>query len=310
MTKRKDKADHNSAQYLIKSALLNPNMISILVVGPSGCGKTNKVEIICNDLSLSRSSIPARFAPDSVEGWNSLMKGLKSEDKRVLIIDHVEDMLHDSQAAMFHLFSNQLGDLTTFPNKENNGIKVVFTSLKSIGELRTNADLIMPHVYDRISQIIVRMDPIEKLGDVWGLFQEVWKAMDFEQHKGLPKPEAGLRMWLSANVYKMNGNFRDLEKLAIRWHNRRLMGMEENEILENIIIEYNEGGFGAEPEEEGNTFTFPDPDGNTVNWQSIEADFRKHIRLWSIEKYGTARVAAQKLGVSTKTLERWNNSEH
>lgn len=307
MANKKDIIDQKSARNQIKNALTNPNLVSVLIAGPSGCGKTYRTESVCEELGYSRYSVPARFTPNSVEGWQSFMKDLKSNDIRVLIIDHIEDMNHDSQAAMFHIFSNQLGDLSSFPNKENRGTRIIFTSLKSIGELRSNAELIMPHVYDRISQLIIRFDSLEKLGDAWGLFQEVWKSLEFDSLKALPSPDSGLRAWITGNIYKMNGNFRDLEKLAIRWHNRRLLGMEEGDILQNIIQEYNEGGFGAEPEEEGNIFTFPDPDGKNIVWQTIETDFRKHIRNWAIEQYGSARVAAQKLDVSTKTLERWKS---
>jgi hypothetical protein len=107
------------------------------------------------------------------------------------------------------------------------------------------------------------------------------------------------------NVDKMNGNYRDLEKLAIRWHNRRMLGFEEDRIIDNIIREYKEVGFGAEPEQDGAIFQIPQPNGKSVIWETIEADFKKYVKEWAIKEYGSASNEASILGISARTLDRW-----
>lgn len=289
---------------LIKGALTNPGTVSILVSGPSGCGKTYTIENALVELDFKRKSIPAVFAPDSVSKWKELAETLSNEAYRVLVIDHVEDMPQLAQTAMFHAFSNTQGDLMTFPDSKYQ-IRFVFTTIMEIADLRSNSDVVMPHVYDRISHLIIRMKPLMAMDNTWGRFKEIWKALKFGEHNSLPKEEGGLRQWITSNINKMNGNYRDLEKLAIRWHNRRLLGFDEERILNLINNEYKEIGFGAEPELDAAVFQIPQPNGGTITWVNIEADFKRYLKEWSVKEFGTLSRAATQLGVSVRTLDRW-----
>ncbi len=295
--------DEKSPKELLIGALENNNTVSILLTGPSGSGKTHTIEAVLEAKHIKRQYIAAIFAPVTVEGWQSLMGELLRDQIRVLVIDHIEDMPMLAQSAMFHTFSNTYGDLSSFPDSSYR-VRAIFTSVKTVAELRSNADIIMPHVYDRISQLIIRFYPLTSVENVWGRFKEVWSAMKFSDNNSLPK-EGSLRTWISSNIDKMNGNYRDLEKLAIRWHNRRLLGFDEDRILAHINREYQEIGFGAEPEQDGAIFHIPQPNGTTVNWTTIEADFRRYLREWAVKEFGSSAEAAGRLGVSNRTLDRW-----
>lgn len=289
---------------LIKGALTNPGTVSILVSGPSGCGKTHTIENVLAELDFKRKSIPAVFAPESVKAWKELVDRLSQEEYKVLVVDHVEDMPHVAQTAMFHAFSNTRGDLMTFPDSKYK-MRFLFTTTMEIADLRSDSEVLMPHVYDRISHLIVRMKPLTALDNTWGRFKQVWKALGFMDHNSLPKEEGGLRQWITSNVDKMNGNYRDLEKLAIRWHNRRLLGFDEDRILNLINNEYKEIGFGAEPELDAAVFHIPQPNGGSVTWVEIEANFKRYLKEWSVKEFGTVSRAANQLGVSVRTLDRW-----
>ena len=291
--------DDKSTIELFQGAIDNANTVSILLSGPSGSGKTHTIERVLEERKLKRKYLSATFAPITSEGWFALMGELMRDQVKVLIVDNIEDMPMPAQAAMFHAFSNTYGELSSFPDSSY-GVKAVFTTVKSITELRSSADMLMPHVYDRISQLIIRFYPLTNTQNLWARFKEVWKALDFQKENHLPS-EGGLRQWITGNVEKMNGNYRDLEKLAIRWHNRRLMKFEEDRILENINREYKEVGFGAEPEEDGAVFRF----STLRDWASIDQEFRRFIRDWALKEYGSAKAAADALDVSPRTMERW-----
>lgn len=292
-----------SPRELFTGAINNTGLVSVLLAGESGTGKTFTIESVLHEMRLKRRSIPALFAPDTVEAWQNLLGEMVRKKVKVLVVDHIEDMPQKAQTALFHVFSSHHGELCRFPDS-NFDLRMVFTTVKTIRELRSSADIIMPHVYDRMSQLIIRFKNLRETENLWARFKEVWAAMNFEKFNQVPK-EGGLKNWINNNAEKMNGNYRDLEKLAIRWHNRRLLGFSEDGILSHIIKEYEELGFGAEPESDGAVFHIPSPNGKTVNWETIEADFKRYLKEWAVKETGTVSGASSVLGVSVRTLERW-----
>ncbi len=293
-----DKNDAKSKEERLKAALMSEKTVSILLVGPSGSGKTHTAEAVLEQLGFKRRYISAQFAPQTPDGWFALMGDMMRAQNRVLVIDHIEDMPMLAQAAMFTAFSNTHDELSTFPDSSYS-VKVIFTSVKSIAELRSSADVLMPHVYDRISHIIVRFKGLAEAQNLWDSFKSVWKAQKLQESGQLP--DATLRAWIHNNVEKMNGNFRDLEKIAIRWHHYRALGYEEGRILGHIRKEYEEVGFGAEPEETGAVFHIP----SDKPWVEIEAEFRRYVKEWAVKETGSVKQAAAKLKVSARTLDRW-----
>ena len=296
--------DELTPQELFIGAIKNTGLVSVLLAGESGTGKTYTIESVLEELKLKRRAIPALFAPATVEDWQNLLGELVRKQVKVLIIDHIEDMPHAAQTALFHEFSNCHGQLCRFPDAAFD-LRMVFTTVKSVEELRSNADIIMPHVYDRMSQLIIRFKQLQDLDKPWERFKEVWKALNFREHNELPKEQA-LRKWIENNLPKMNGNYRDLEKIAIRWHNRRLLKFTEDRILDHITKEYREVGFGAEPESEGAAFSVHNKSGSELKWAVLEAEFKRFIRKWAEAEKGSKSKAAEMLDVSVRTLERWN----
>ena len=119
----------------------------------------------------------------------------------------------------------QHNGLCNVPDRSS-GHKVVFPSVKHVAELKTSVDILIPYLYDRINQLLVWFAALQQLaGGLWDKFKAACQAQEFAANNTISK-EGGWRQWPIKHPNLMNDNFRDLEKLAIRWHNRRLLGRE------------------------------------------------------------------------------------
>jgi transcriptional regulator with AAA-type ATPase domain len=231
---------------LLYHYLKNPGLFSILVLGEVGVGKSHWIRAIQEELQgksectkqvteLSLTSIhPTK------EAWKQVFT---EANGGILVLTELEKVKpHD--ALLFEALTTYDGKYG-FEKKEFN-FRVVFTSSYSIDSLRKTEEYVSNRLFDRVSQLVVKLPSFADANRyIWDDFQASWNKMQFQEKKELPGSE--LKKWLESKGHSLKGNFRDLDKIAILWHQFRLMGIEEGKIWERVKEQFE--GYSAFPEQ-------------------------------------------------------------
>lgn len=281
--------------------LKNPGLFSILILGKPGVGKSHSVREIQKNLPSGTSCIDQlievslKTVTPSKEAWEQIFKAAHNG---ILILKEVEHIKpHD--ALLFEALTTHNGKYG-FGEKEYS-IRIVFTSSYSVDSLRKSEEFISHRLFDRISQLVVQFPSFDDANrGIWEDFTATWEKMRFEEMNRLPGPE--LKGWLEEKGHTLHGNFRDLDKIAILWHQFRLMEMPEKNILSEVKAQLQV--FSAFPEQHadlGDAFYFQ----KGKSKKQMEEEFRSKFKKWAIITYGSLRKAAGPLDMSHRTMERW-----
>jgi transcriptional regulator with AAA-type ATPase domain len=282
--------------------LCNPGNFSILVLGKHGVGKTHWLNELRNKLSTEKclstiSTINCGYKNNLTElEW--LAEFEKAKDG-LLIFDDAHKLTKSSQEILFEILSTHNGKYGLEEKSIN--CRVAFTSTRSIKTLRENREFWNTEFFDRVAQLVVEFPSYEK-GSLMVKqdFAEIWENMKFKQHNSLPGNE--LIRWLENHGHQLHGNLRDLQKIAINWHQYRLMNLKEEEILSKITLDFNQ--YFHYPEQSKD-----DSDGfflkNGDSWDDIDKRFKAHAKKWANTEYGNLKAAAKVLGMGHRTFERW-----
>lgn len=281
--------------------LQNPGMFSILILGNAGVGKSHWVKVIQEDIAGDTAcaedvvEVNLSLADPTKTYWE---KTLKEANGKILVIKELEKVgPHDH--LLFEGLSTSNG-LYGFEKKEYS-IRIVFTSSYSIDALRITEDLISHRLFDRISQLVVRFPSFDEANrGVWKDFKATWKKMNFSGRNKIPGQN--LRNWLESSSHTLKGNFRDLDKIAILWHQFRLMEMPEEKILTSVLDQLQM--YSAFPEQHTDledAFYFQK--GKTK--KQTEEEFKAAFKRWVKRTYGSLRKAAGPMQMSHRTMEKW-----
>ena len=293
----------NESVDLLRAYLSNPGRFSILILGKPGTGKSHWVrEIqaqICDTVDCAKSlrEVSLRTLDADKATWINIFK---QADGGILVLKELEHVKsHD--VLLFEALSTSDGSFG-FCQAERFKIRIVFTTSYGIDSLRKTEELISHRLFDRIAQLVVAFPSMrENNRGIWEDFQATWKKMAFKEQEEFPGES--LQTWLEKEHKDfLHGNFRDLDKIAILWHQFRLMGVEENDILEKVKAQL--FTYSAYPEQHtdlGDAFYFQE--GQTK--KELETGFRASLKRWAIKTYGTARKAEKRLEMGSRTLDRW-----
>ncbi len=270
-------------------------------MGKRGTGKSFWLERIQKkNIKISHSIdinyINSRLIEPTVTAINKL---LSDSNKKYLVIEDVERLSPLVQELFFEALSTGNG-------KYGIGIKkyecrVVFTSSFEIKYLRDTEEYLIHKFFDRISQLVVELPSFtDAHRSVWKDFVATWDKMEFEKRNEIPGES--LQDWIEKTSYLFHGNFRDLDKIAINWHQWRLAGLSENDIHKRVISDFEQ------------YFHFPEHSSDLSNayyieegktFSELQKDFKMKVKAWAKLKYGTLRKAEKPLGTSYRTIERW-----
>lgn len=288
----------------LHSYVINPGRFSILLLGARGTGKTYWLQelqnlyktksIFLDNITLINSSVINSY---SKSDWT---KVFEKSNNGLLVIQDIENLNKESQALLFDGISTGQGGKIGFEKKEFD-IRIAFTSSKNIALLRDNELYLSHKFFDRICQFAVELPSYEKGSSIiWKDFVKTWRKMNFQEHLDLPSTE--LKDWLESNNLTLFGNFRDLDKIAIIWHNYRLLGTEEASILDKVKKDFI--NFCKYPENKS--------DGkkhleirSELSWDDNLHYFKMRYKEYIIAKYGSLKLGAKEAGNSYRTMERW-----
>lgn len=280
----------------LETCLLNPGRFSILVLGNHGVGKKYWIEKLLPD--PPRVKLMASLAEASKSFWEAQ---LSAAHGGMLIVEDVEHLTKENQDLLFLALETANGNFG-FSEPKPYEVRIVFTSVKSLKSLRDSEKYLRHKFFHRIAQLVVGIpgfDAPSYRGDqLLADFKRTWHKYNFQNHEEYP---ATIETWLKGQRSRLYGGFRDLDKLCINWHNYRLHGMREEDILKRI-----QGDFKAyyypQPKREDNFEIYFSSD---ESYPDTIANFRRKYRDWAVAEYGTLKAAADALKVSRRTMERW-----
>ncbi|QHI35294.1 hypothetical protein IMCC3317_06400 [Kordia antarctica] len=289
----------------LNSFITNPGRFSILFLGSRGTGKAHWLKELQEfykkeaDLNLQKS-VFIGAANSNKNGENDWIKIFEKVNHGLLVITDVEELTKESQALLFKGISSGQGGKFGFDKKEYD-IRIAFTSTKSVSSLRDSEVYLAHKFFDRICQFAVELPSYKDYNrSIWKDFKKTWNKMSFEKENNLP--EGKLREWLENQGHSFYGNFRDLDKIAVNWHNYRLQGNSEEKILDLLRKDFDR--FYKFPEHSDN-FIKEFQISEDSNWKANLNDFKLFYKQYISEKYGSLRKGETETAISYRTMERW-----
>lgn len=297
---------------------------SILIFGERGVGKShlarkyNKNNLNFKDINCA-SFADDTMAESSLFGYEKgaftgayeKTNGLFQQAKGgILFLDeihHLSKRVQEKLMKAIETDENNDFSITRLGGAKPEKIKctLIFATNRSIPELR---EKLHEDFFDRIAQNCIYLPSLrESEKDRQEDWKMIWKQMNFGEMEDAPS-EKGFIQWLRS--LPLYGNFRDLQRIALNYHNFMKFDTELKKLL----------GFKS-------AFEFTKSEFEKINFQSLifhefspeksiaetELQFKSSFANWAISYFGSARKAAeyfQKKGDKTtpETLYRWKNA--
>ncbi len=311
--------------------MLNPGRFTILVTGSRGTGKLHGIDHLFQHVTSTDESeleektiktishCEARHWPSDSKGMDAL---LKKNHFGVIVLKDVDQLSFEQQNMLFDLLSTSNG---LFGIKKQHQVRMIFTSSKNIEDLRTENIYLTGKFWDRISQLTVEMPSFKKdPSTIVKDFHAVWNKMEFDSQPeykalaGIPK-NAKLEAFLENHSGSFEGNFRDLDKIAILYFNYRILLYKdkrkisepvESEIVQNVKEDFlGKLQLHTNPVDELSIFRFRE-EHHSVLLQN----FKIALRKWAVRKFGSVAKAEEKLhykkGTMKNFVEKRPNGRH
>jgi transcriptional regulator with AAA-type ATPase domain len=306
---------------------------SILLIGERGIGKSQiagqtkerlknldnnfKGEIIeANCASFANDTMAESalfgYAKGAFTDAKNDKKGLiESAENGILFLDEVHHLSKDVQAKLMKALQtdeiNRLSIRRVGDSKERKvkDVRLIFATNKSVDELHNE---LLPDFYDRIVQHVINIPPIrETVEDRITDWENIWKGLKF---KGDAPKELELVKWLKQ--LPLYGNYRDLQKIAMYYNAFNQFDTDTKKMLnETNAFQYAKNEF-----EKYHSLDRDSKYDDTVFRLSIEkkaveieADFKYFLQDCAVNKFGTRKKAANRLGVTEKTFNDWKNKK-
>lgn len=277
---------------LLEAHLSNPGRFSILIIGDRGTGKKFWLAKI-DAVKTKPIIVNASLTEASKSYWESQFK---QADKGTFVVEDVEGLTKENQAILFEGLATVNGAFG-FESKKYE-VQIIFTSSKNISILRDSEKYLTHKFFDRIAQLVVRFPNFNECANtISDDLKHTWNKFEFNTAYPLL-----LENWLQKVAHTLHGNFRDLDKLCINWNNYQLMHKKEEAILKLIEKDFSEYyRFPESKKEDMPNVHF----SREKKYRDALHDFQLEFKKWAKEEYGTLRKAANEMGVSARTMERW-----
>lgn len=287
---------------------INDRLFPILLVGERGTGKSYLLKNIPKIQKVSDAS--------------SLKKQLENDTPEIpLLVDLIEYVSFEEQKLIYHYITKQDKEYLLYIKKSDTEVparcpQLFFTSHKSIRELYRDTTNYKPFI-DHISEQVIVIEPLRKVFEKnEDAFRECWESVndtlgirDSLYAKYLVELNKILFLHIQKTIrFEWLGNFRDLEKLAIRfWRfakTHTYQAPNESQVIA-ILRQFKE-----EIEPEMGIYTSEFTEGIFQVDKSAEdifREFRKSLVAWAEKTYGDRSRIVEKLQISEKTYYNWKN---
>ncbi len=295
--------------------LKNPGFFSILVLGDSGVGKEFLINEVLNEKKYKGSR--RIFYPFEIEEdfsnvfINNNKKEKINDEYEIIIIKNVEELSVSQQDNLFDAMSTSNdGEIGIDGNKALR--RMVFTSSFSAKSLKEGEKALLPRFWHRISQLVVKIPSFKDYSlNIKADFASVWKKMEFENYAKLPE-DIEFYEWLKNECNNFAGNYRDLDTIAILWHQYRMIRYDnksqkfkkdiEKSVFKAVKSDFDDfGRFPTQKPDGINVFEFK----SGYKWDTIEENFRSSFKKWAKENYGTLKVAIKELDMPSRKMDKW-----
>lgn len=301
--------------------LQNPGRFTVLVAGDRGTGKRFAIEQTFDAFDKQNADVNCLSQLKFVEAidlpldktkMNAL---LESSHQGLLVVEDVEQLQPDQQRLLFEAMSTTNGLFGI--DQKKYAIRMVFTSSADLDLLRDEDYYLSGRLWDRISQLIVRLPSYsDDEGEVVNDFEATWNKMKFEtieSYKGLsgcPK-NANWERFLQDNATKFTGGFRDLDKLVCMYFNYRILLYGDKR---KVIEETDKKVIEAVKEDFFTQYQLQENIGNTLSefkiqrgasWSQIQSNLKDQMRRWGKKEYGTIKATETELGLKHGTMKNW-----
>lgn len=304
------------------------DQFTILLLGDRGIGKTRVVEKVFNDQIISINCAQFKSNPDlarselfghkkgSFTGATNDKKGaFKSADNNVLFLDEVHHLDKATQAMLLTALQTDKNGFFTFtPLGADKPNKVKFQLIvASNAKPEKLNELILPDLLDRISQRIIQFESLLTGESIVKHFNSVWEEMKFTRvpyhplsknmDKKFTKPE--FHDWLVNKTHSFEGNYRDLERIAIlcadyqrSCHNTKLITSQLS------MVEYIEKklNWNIPPTRKEITIEHFLDEHNHISLEEIVNEFKAKIVRSAEMLCGDQKSAAKMLGITPKAI--------
>jgi transcriptional regulator with AAA-type ATPase domain len=296
---------------------------SILLLGERGTGKSRLAETAT---TKGNSFVPANcasFADDTMAeselfgyvkgaftGADTDKLGLIAEaNGGILFLDEIHLLSKKVQGKLMTAFQTDENNKLTIRRlgsnlKEKVECQLILASNKSISELQ---DILLPDFYDRIVQLVINIPPLrESTKDIYHDWKIVWNNLNI----GVPPTyNSSFKEWLSKQP--LNGNFRDLQKIAIYYNAYQQFNatIREN-IPQKNAFDYAKSEFQKYHGKSVQT----NPLDLKIGLKQLITDYKKYLAIKAIEHFGSAKKAEDYYkkngdGTTERSLYKWKNGK-
>jgi len=291
----------------LKFFLENPGYFPILILGDTGTGKEYIFKEVLKELNIDENECTTKYPFQIGETSEDISKIF---DKDYIIIKDAEKLSDIQQNIIFEALSTTDGKIGF---EENRGLKrIVFTSSFNVEQLRDSKQYWSDKFWDRVAQLIIKIPSFKDYSaDIKNDFKSVWEKMKFKKYNKLPE-DVLFYEWIKTNCGTFAGNFRDLDKIAILWHQYRIIEYErmkqnfkvdiETRIFRKVRNDFEKfSHFPTQKTDSSNIFEFEK--GKT--WEQIERNFKSKFKKWAKENYGTIKQATKELNMPLRKMDKW-----
>lgn len=302
---RKMENIRNQAQDKLKNFIKNPGFFSILILGDNGTGKNYLINSVLD--GVDKETVGYYYPYEIGETDDEIAKIF---EKEYITIKNIEELSKNQQYILTNALSTSDGTIGL--NNNRGSKRIVFTSSFDIAQLRDSRKHLIDRFWDRISQLVIKVPSFKEFSsEIKNDFKVVWEKMDFKEYPKLPE-DGEFIYWLTENCKTFSGNFRDLDKIAILWHQYRIINYAETKqkfksdvearIFRKVRGDFEEfTHFPTQKTDTSNVFEFEK--GKT--WEQIERNFQSKFKSWIKNEYPSIKEATKELNMPLRKMDKW-----
>ena len=303
---------------------------TIIILGPKGTGKTkvvtdvygdeNIISINCaqfqSNPELARSELFGHVkgaftgAAETKNGAFSRANG----DGRVLFLDEVHHLDKATQSMLLTaLQTKEDGNFYFTPlgakDPKHSNFQLIVASNAKEDELD---NLILPDLFDRISQRVLKIDALKPGESISKEFNNIWKKMKFMGSHKIHNPiletsdiyfQPDFKAWLTDTKRDFKGNYRDLEKISILCADYQRC-LDDTFLIQKdtSLVDYVSDNWRVPSKKKEISLENFLNENNQLSLKDITNEFKAKLARSAEYLCGDQKEAAKMLGITAKTL--------